>query len=227
MPGGAPYPPYVGARQCVPRLRIFTGCHGRKAPDTRALWHKLDSCTMAKATKNACPPITIPGNAGVKVMKTCTIRASAAELYHFWRNFANLSRIIRHPVKITVLSETESEWSVSAPFTDKKVSWRATVIDDTPPRVIAWCSNPNSEVTNTGTVCFEKAPGDEGTEVTVSIEYDPPGGKLVGMLAKLSPDAPSRQVADSLRRLKALFEAGEIPTIEGQSVGEPQRSKRK
>jgi uncharacterized membrane protein len=182
---------------------------------------------MVKTAKNACPPIAIPGNAGVKVVKTCTIRASATALYRFWRDFSHLSQIIRHPVRITVLSETESEWSVSAPFTDKKVTWRATVINDKPARLIAWCSNPDSEVTNTGTVCFEKAPGDEGTEVTVSLEYDPPGGKLAGMLAKLSPDAPSRQVADSLRRLKALFEAGEIPTIDGQSVGEPQRSKRK
>jgi uncharacterized membrane protein len=180
------------------------------------------------ATQKRVPSrITVPGNAGVKVVKACTIRMPAEKLYRFWRDFSNLPQIIRHPVVIAVLSETESEWSVSAPFSDKKITWRATVINDKPPSLIAWRSQPDSEVPNAGTVRFEPAPGDEGTEVTVSLEYDPPGGKVGGVLAKLSPDAPSRQVADTLRRFKALFEAGEIPTIDGQSVGEPQRSKKK
>ena len=35
-----------------------------------------------------------------------------------------------------------------------------------------------AEVVNAGSVRFEDAPGDEGTEVTVSLEYNPPGGRL-------------------------------------------------
>lgn len=184
---------------------------------------------MPKSTSAAHRPssgISVPGNTGVKVVRTCTIRKPAGELYKFWRDFSNLPQIIRHPVKIKVLSPTESEWSVSAPFSEKKVSWRATVINDKAPHLIAWRSNPDSEVPNAGSVRFEKAPGDEGTEVTVALEFDPPGGKLGGLIAKLSSDEPGRQVADTLRRFKALCEAGEIPTIEGQSVGEPQRSKK-
>jgi uncharacterized membrane protein len=75
-------------------------------------------------------------------------------------------------------------------------------------------------------VRFEPAPGDEGTEVTVALEYDPPGGKLGAAIAKLTRDAASSQVYDALRRFKALMEAGEIPTIEGQSVGGPQRPRK-
>lgn len=72
---------------------------------------------------------------------------------------------------------------------------------------------------------FEAAPGDEGTEVRVQLEYDAPGGKFGALLAKLSGGEPAQQVAEALRRFKALMEGGEIPTIDGQSVGEPQRSK--
>jgi uncharacterized membrane protein len=176
---------------------------------------------MPPAQKRSPSRITVPGNKGIKVVKSCTILASAADLYRFWRDFTNLPKIIRHPVEIQVLSETQSEWSVSAPFSDRKISWRASVINDKEPSLIAWQSEPGSEVPNAGSVRFEPAPGDEGTEVTVALEYDPPGGKIGGFLAKLSPDAPSRQVADALRRLKALFEAGEIPVTEGQPVGEP------
>ena len=41
--------------------------------------------------------------------------------------------------------------------------------------------------------------------------------------SKLTRDAASSQVYDALRRLKALLEAGEIPTTEGQPAGGPQR----
>ena len=64
-------------------------------------------------------------------------------------------------------------------------------------------------------------------EVTVALEYDPPGGKLAALLAKLSGEEAGQQVGETLRRFKALMEAGEIPTTEGQPVGEPQRSLRK
>ena len=44
------------------------------------------------------------------------------------------------------------------------------------------------------------------------------------MAAKLTGEDAGLQVYIALKRLKALMEAGEIPTTEGQSVGEPQAS---
>lgn len=169
--------------------------------------------------------ITVPGNRGVKVVRACTIRRPAAELYRFWRSLENLATIIKHPVAITRLSDTESHWSVSAPG-DRAVEWDAVIINDEPDQLIAWRSRDGAEIRNAGTVRFERAPGDEGTEVRVQLEYDPPGGRLAALIAKLTGEEPSQQVAEALRRFKALMEAGEIPTIEGQSVGEPQRSAR-
>ncbi|MES2696944.1 MAG: cyclase, partial [Verrucomicrobiota bacterium] len=87
-------------------------------------------------------------------------------------------------------------------------------------------SGPGADVANAGSVRFEAAPGDEGTEVTVALEYDPPGGKLGAAVAKLTRDSAGSQVYDALRRFKALMEAGEIPTTEGQSVGGPQRKEK-
>ncbi|ACB73357.1 SRPBCC family protein [Opitutus terrae] len=167
--------------------------------------------------------IAVPGNHGVKVVRACTIRRPAAELYQFWRSLENLTRIIKHPVAITRLSDTESHWAVSAPG-DRMVEWDAVIINDAPDRLIAWRSKDGAEIRNAGSVRFERAPGDEGTEVRVQLEYDPPGGKLAAWVAKLTGEEPEQQVAEALRRFKALMEAGEIPTIEGQSVGEPQRS---
>lgn len=157
------------------------------------------------------------------MVRACTIRRSAEELYRFWRSLENLTTVIKHSVTITRLSDTESHWSVTAPG-GRCVEWDAVIINDEPNRLIAWRSRDGADVRNAGTVRFEPAPGDEGTEVRVQLEYDAPGGKLAALLAKLTGEEPEQQVAEALRRFKSLMEAGEIPTIEGQSVGEPQRS---
>lgn len=171
--------------------------------------------------------IAVPGNRGLKIVRSCTVRKPASELYAFWRNVENIARVIKHPVSIEVRSATESHWAVSAPLGHDPVEWDSMIINDEPDRLIAWRSLEGAEVDNAGSVRFEAAPADLGTEVTVKLEYNPPGGKFGAWVAKLSSDEPGRQVADALRRFKALMEAGEIPTTEGQPVGEPQRSKEK
>ncbi len=171
--------------------------------------------------------ISVPGNQGVKVMRACTIRKPAAELYAFWRQVENLCMIIKHPVEITARNGRESHWAASAPFGGDRVEWDAVIINDEKDRLIAWRSLEGAEVPNAGTVRFEPAPGGQGTEVTVQLEYNPPGGRLAALFAKLTGEEPKQQVAAALSRFKALMEAGEIPTIEGQSVGEPQRSKKR
>jgi uncharacterized membrane protein len=168
--------------------------------------------------------IAVPGNHGVKVVRSCTIRRPASELYAFWRSIENVTRIVKHPIAITRISDMESHWSVSAPG-DRRVEWDAIIINDEPNELIAWRSRDGAEIANAGTIRFEPAPGDEGTEVRVQLEYAPPGGKIAALFAKLTGEEPAQQVAEALRRFKALMEGGEIPTIEGQSVGEPQRSK--
>lgn len=161
--------------------------------------------------------ITVPGNKGIKVVKSVTILKPAQELYEFWRNVENLPRVIKHPATITRVTETESRWSVSAPG-DRRVEWTSVIINDEPGRLLAWRSK-DGEVANAGSIRFEDAPGDQGTEVTVALEYDPPGGKLGALIAKFTRDEAGQQVADALFRLKCLMEAGEIPTTEGQPRG--------
>lgn len=175
--------------------------------------------------KNPRAKIVVPGNRGIKVVRAVTIRKPAAELYAFWRDVPNLMQVIKHPVSITTTGDNESHWAVSAPA-GKKVGWDSLIINDEPGKLIAWRSREGAEVPNAGSVRFEPAPGNEGTEVTVALEYDPPGGRLGALVAKLTRDAASSQVHDALRRFKTLMEGGEIPKIEGQSVGRPQRSRK-
>lgn len=175
--------------------------------------------------KNPRAEISVPGNRGIKIVRAVTIRKPAEELYGFWRDLTNLAQIIHHPVTITTSSEEDSHWVVSAP--GGTVQWDAIIINDDSGKLIAWRSKPGGDVDNAGTVRFETAPGDEGTEVTIALEYDPPGGKIGAAVAKLTRDSAGSQVYDALRRFKALMEAGEIPTTQGQPAGGPQRKGQK
>lgn len=170
--------------------------------------------------------ISVPGNRGVKVVRSCTVRKSAPELYRFWRSLENLASVIRHPVEIIRLSDTVSHWKVSAPG-GTFVEWDAEIINDHPNELIAWRSKEGADIPNAGSVRFEAAPGDEGTEVRVQLEYDAPGGKFAALLAKITGEEPEQQVADTLRRFKSLMECGEIASVEGQSAGGPQREMRR
>ena len=175
--------------------------------------------------KNSRAAISVPGNRGIKVVRSVTVRKPAGELYAFWRDLTNLPRIIHHPVTITTTSPEDSNWVVSAP--GGHVEWDSIIINDEPASLIAWRSRPGGDVDHAGSVRFEAAPGDEGTEVTVALEYDPPGGKIGAAVAKLTRDSAGAQVYDALRRFKALLEAGEIPTTDGQPVGGPRRKGKK
>jgi uncharacterized membrane protein len=140
------------------------------------------------------------------------------QAYQFWSNFDNLPLFMRHLESVTLISETRSKWTAIGPL-GKRVHWYAEIAFDRKGEVIAWRSLPDSEIYVDGIVKFRKAPADRGTIVTVVVVYQPPAGAMGAALAKLLGKDPSFMMRQDLRRLKALIEAGEIPTTEGQSHG--------
>jgi len=68
-------------------------------------------------------------------------------------------------------------------------------------------------------VRFQKGPGGHGTYVRVTVNYNPPAGKLGATVAQLLGGEPKQLIKEDLRRLKQIMEAGEIATIAGQTSG--------
>lgn len=153
--------------------------------------------------------IVVHDDRGIKVVKSVTIARPAQELYDFWRDLSNLPRIVKHPVRITRVSDIESHWEVSAPGKGL-VHWDALLINDEPGRMIAWRSREGDQVPNAGSVRFEPTADGKSTEVTVKLDYDPPGGRLGAFVASFTRDAAGQQVADALKRFKELAESGQL-----------------
>jgi uncharacterized membrane protein len=139
-----------------------------------------------------------------------TIAKPASELYEFWRHFPNLAGVMENVEQIEASDPSRSTWTVKAPG-DRTVTWEAVVTEDQPGRLIAWESVEGSEVRNSGRVEFHEVAG-RGTVVRAVIAYDPPGGVIGELLAKLFQREPALQARRDLRRFKQFMETGEIST---------------
>jgi uncharacterized membrane protein len=145
----------------------------------------------------------------VHVTETITIKRPRNEVYGFWHNFENLPRFMAHLESVQVLDNNRSRWKAKAPA-GTTVEWEAETIEDRPNELISWRSMPDASIPNSGSVRFKDAPGDRGTEIHVELRYDPPGGKVGALIAKLFGEEPQQQVKGDLRRFKQVMETGEI-----------------
>jgi len=145
------------------------------------------------------------------VGRTVTIDRPRHELYAFWRDFANLAKIMENIESVTVSDRQRSHWVVRAPA-GKTVEWDSIVVDDIPDQLISWKSAEHAEISNSGQVEFRDAPGGRGTLVSATIVYDPPAGTLGKLIAKLFQREPKIQARRDLRRFKQFMETGEIAT---------------
>lgn len=75
------------------------------------------------------------------------------------------------------------------------------------------------DVAHAGSVHFTPATGGRGTVVRMVMDYEPPGGRMSAIAAKFIGESPDQKVQASLRRLKMLFETGEVATTNGQTSG--------
>jgi uncharacterized membrane protein len=154
----------------------------------------------------------------IPVNKSIVVNAEPSELYEFWHDFENLPRFMRHLDSVKVAGE-RSHWVAKGPA-GSTVEWDAIVTEDRPNELIAWRSLEGSEVQNSGSVRFERAPGGRGTVVHVEIDYSPPGGAVGALVAKLFGEEPDGQLQTDLRRFKQVIETGEVVISDGTLLGE-------
>ena len=148
------------------------------------------------------------GNLGVKVERAVSMEESAEKIYGFWRDFRNLPLIMPNLESVTVQSGTRSHWVVKGPM-GARFEWDAEIINDKPHELIAW-RTVGSRVDHAGSVHFEARPDGGGTMVRMSLQYNPPGGELMHMVAALFGEDPGVRIEEDLTRLKdALAHAHE------------------
>ncbi|MDX2140639.1 MAG: SRPBCC family protein [Chloroflexota bacterium] len=151
------------------------------------------------------------------MLKRITVKRPADELYAFWHDFRNLPQIMDYLESVEV-NGTRSRWKAKAPA-NISLDWEIEQVEDRPNELIAWRSVKDAKMQAAGLVSFKPAPAEWGTEVTLSLDFDPPGGAIGEAAAKLMGADPKLIAQKALRRFKALLECGEIPTLKHQPAG--------
>lgn len=154
---------------------------------------------------------TVNARNAIKVERAVTIDVPRKVLFAYWRDFTNLPRFMEHLEAVTVSPDARSHWTAKAPA-GRTVEWDAELVNEIPDALIAWKSVGDTNVPNAGAVNFSDAPGGRGTIVKVTLDYEPPGGRMGNLIARLFGEDPDRQVREDLRKFKQLMEVGEITT---------------
>jgi uncharacterized membrane protein len=144
----------------------------------------------------------------IKLQRSIRIERPPEELYRFWRNFENLPRVMSQIESVEVINDRLSHWvAKTIPLGGPKVEWDAEVINEIDNELIGWRSLRGADVENAGSVRFERALDGRATELTVTMQYAPPGGLLGVWVAKLFGEDPERKIDEDLQRFKESMEA--------------------
>lgn len=147
------------------------------------------------------------------VKRSITVGRPAEELAEFWREPGQLSRILGEFAAVSSVGEDDRQWHVRGPL-DRRIEWQTRIVEDRPGELLRWESLDGAVVPHEVTIRFQPAPGDRGTEVTLEIQYDPPGGSLGDAAMERLGVVPETVVGQTLQRFKSLAETGEIPSTE-------------
>ena len=175
-----------------------------KTDDAPASAAKSDAAARASAEM-------VDAQGGHVVGRSVTINRPRAELYAYFRDFTKLPTFMENVERIDMLSPTRSRWVVKAPG-GRTVEWIAKLTEEQDGEAFAWTSEEGADIANSGRVTFRDAQGQRGTIVTATILYDPPGGGVGKVIAKLFQREPAIQARRDLRRFKMLMETGEVAT---------------
>ena len=169
------------------------------------VYSSIGVSTAADDTRTA-----LGGANGFHVHESIRLEKPIAEVYRFWRELENLPRFMTHLERVIDLGNGRSRWTAKGPA-GMAIEWEAEIINEVENKVIAWRSLPNSDLVTAGSVNFDRARGGRETQLTVHLQYAPPGGRLGRVIAQLFGDEPGQAIREELRRMKWLLETGEIP----------------
>jgi uncharacterized membrane protein len=154
---------------------------------------------------------------GAHLEASFTINKPPEELYRYWRNVENLPKFMQHLESVQA-SGKRLHWVARGPV-GAKLSWDTEITDEKENEWMVWRSVQGEPLRHSGSVHFRRAPGNRGTVVTVSIQFDATSRGVGRSLMEALGKGPEFQLREELRHFKQLMEAGEIPTTEGQPSG--------
>ncbi len=139
-----------------------------------------------------------------QITQSILINRDVGDVYDLWANFENFPYFMENIDSITKTGERTSHWVMNGPL-GVIFSWDVETTRMEENKRIAWSSKDNiGDITTSGQVTFNPLPQNQ-TEVTVTLQYTPPGGVIGDMAANLFSN-PEERLTEDLRNFKAFAE---------------------
>src|SRR4051794_20191614 len=151
-----------------------------------------------------------------RAVQTLTISASADDLFGFFHDATNFQRVLRNVVEIQPAGERSLQWKVPGPG-GQDLQLDAQLTEERSGELLRWTPGADGGTPAELEVRLRPAPVGEGTAVTMRLEVQPgdaAAGTAQGALA-------GALVVKTLYHTKALFETGEVPTLERNPSARP------
>ena len=151
----------------------------------------------------------------IKIQRAIEINRPSHEIYRFWRSLDNLPRFMNHLDSVQVINERLSHWKVKTMPGAPQVEWDAEIITDVENERIGWRSLQGADVAHTGSVEFKPTGDGKRTWLTVTLQYEPPGGQIGATMAKWLGTDPDTKIGVDLQRFKEQMETGVLSQVDG------------
>ncbi len=143
------------------------------------------------------------------VERVLAMQASMHDIYEFFRHPERFSQVMPFLESVRMDGD-EAVWN--AKIGDKILGWRMRLEEDRPSESLVWNTTADAPLKLRLEVRLEPLPTGRGTAVRLLVDTDTMAQSMLGGVAK-------RVVQDILLKIRALLEAGEVPTTKGQPHG--------
>ena len=168
-------------------------------------YHAMGISTHNRSDTSSLGRPKVLTDRAIKVKESITIQRPSHDLYRYWRQVENLPKVMSHIRSVVAINEHQSHWIVDTLPHAPEIEWDAEIINEVEDERIGWRTLKGAVVEHAGSVVFE-ARGGATTKVTVTLQYDPPGGPLGAALASLLGQDPAKKIGEDLARFKDVME---------------------
>jgi uncharacterized membrane protein len=147
------------------------------------------------------------GRRAVDVHKTLNINAPLDMVFGFFANYGNFPYFMSNVVQVQDSFYGRSHWVVKGPA-GMQVEWDADLTRFVPNESIAWQSVEGATIANAGVINFD-INQDGSTRVDIKLSYNPPGGALGHVVARIFGADAKSEMDQDLLRAKTLLETGQ------------------
>lgn len=143
-----------------------------------------------------------------------TVNRSGDEIYSFWRDFHNWPLFMDGMDRIRSANLTTSSWTGE----NGSIEGESEILEEQPGKLLRWVSRVASDEYEAA-IELRAASGNRGTEIYFHLLDRKPQTAMSQILRSTTGDSMEQWGRESLRALKQLMEAGEVPTTDGQPHG--------